>query len=88
MSDKAPGDNEIPVLQDVVVPVSQVESKAEANEVTEPSLLSSTLQQEVEAIINRARADFDATIEQALKEMQQRVERELNELHIHLTKEQ
>ncbi len=94
MSDQEQNDTRIPVLKDMVVPVTQTTTSkavADANlseQVTEeppPSLLSSTLQAEVDAIIEKARADFDATIAQALHEMQQRIERELSELHVQLT---
>lgn len=92
MPDKESGKIEIPVLRDVVVPVDHSATTPD-NKPNQPrpvdndaTLLSSTLQQEVEAIITRARADFDATIERAVREMQQRVEKELDELHIHLTK--
>lgn len=90
MSDQEQDDSRIPVLKDVVVPVSQTttavtETDAQSETVSSPSLLSSTLQAEVDAIIEKARADFDATIAQALSEMQQRIERELSELHVQLT---
>ena len=82
MADSDPSEPKIPVLKDVVVPVT-------ANEVgraaAEPSLLSSTLQAEIDAIIIQARADFEATIAQLQVEMQQRVEQELSELHLQLT---
>lgn len=96
MSDQEQDDRRIPVLKDVVVPVSQTTAATETDAqgtqpeaqiiaVSSPSLLSSTLQAEVDAIIEKARADFDATIAQALSEMQQRIERELSELHVQLT---
>ncbi len=94
MSNQEQNNSRIPVLKDMVVPVSQpTASTAEADanlnkqvtEVSSPSLLSSTLQAEVDAIIEKARADFDATIAQALSDMQRRIERELSELHVQLT---
>jgi len=102
MSDQEQDDSRIPVLKDVVVPVSQTtvattdtdahsdvhsgaQSDTQIAAVSSPTLLSSTLQAEVDAIIEKARADFDATIAQALSEMQQHIERELSELHVQLT---
>ncbi len=84
MPDNQSLEENIPVLKDVVVPVVK-EATSPAPAEPGPSLLSSTLQAEIDAIINQARADFEATIAQLQKEMQQRVERELNELHIQLT---
>ncbi len=75
----------IPVLRDVVVPVIPSETRETSTAQAEPSLLTSTLQDEIDTIILQARADFEATIAHLQKEMQQRVERELNELHVQLT---
>ena len=82
MADSESSEPKIPVLKDVVVPVTANEASSAA---AEPSLLSSTLQAEIDAIIIQARADFEATIAQLQVEMQQRVEQELNELHVQLT---
>ena len=86
MPDNQPQKQNIPVLKEVVVPVMKEEvSSAPPPVEPEPSLLSSTLQAEIDAIINQARADFEGAIAQLQKEMRQRVERELNELHVQLT---
>ncbi len=90
MSDNESKELNIPVLKDVVIPVVQstkASTTIDANDplTPEPSLLSSTLQTEIDTIISQAQADFDATIAQLLEEMQQRVERELGELHVQLT---
>jgi len=82
MSDPESPEMNIPVLKDVVVPVATNDVSTTS---TEPSLLTSTLQAEIDTIINQARADFEATITQLQKEMQLRVERELSELHVQLT---
>jgi len=82
MADSESSEPKIPVLKDVVVPVTANEAGSAA---AEPSLLSSTLQAEIDAIIIQARADFEATIAQLQVEMQQRVEQELSELHLQLT---
>ncbi len=82
MSDNPSKPMNIPVLRDVVVPVatSQTSTIPPA-----PSLLTSTLQEEIDTIIVQARADFEAAIAHLQEEMQQRVEREINELHVQLT---
>lgn len=77
--------SEIPLLKDVVIATTQTTVPAEVAAAPQPSLLSSTLQEEVDAIIAQARADFDTAIAKALSEMQQRIEQELSELHIQLT---
>ncbi len=90
MNDNEPKMQKIPVLKDVVIPVVQPEKANATHEqihepiAAEPSLLSSTLQAEIDAIVNQARADFEATIAQLLEEMEQRIERELRELHLQL----
>ncbi len=86
MPDKESKPVNIPVLRDVVIPVTANANANKANVVAvEPSLLNATLQAEIDTIINQARTDFEATIAQLQKEMQQRVKRELNELHVQLT---
>ena len=85
MSDTEHSEINIPVLKDVVVPVTANATSEVATIPVEPSLLSSTLQGEIDAIIFQARADFEAAMAQLQKEMQARVERELSELHVQLT---
>jgi len=75
----------IPVLRDVVVPVAASETRETSTIPAEPPLLTSTLQDEIDTIILQARADFEAAIAHLQEEMQQRVKRELNELHIQFT---
>ena len=78
----------IPVLRDVVVPVTTSETRETSTipaEPAEPPLLTSTLQDKIDTIILQARADFEAAIAHLQEEMQQRVKRELNELHIQFT---
>jgi len=82
MADNQSSEPKIPVLKDVVIAATSGDT---SNATAQPSLLSSTLQAEIDAIINQARADFEATIAQLQVEMQQRVEQELSELHIQLT---
>jgi len=82
MANSESSEPKIPVLKDVVIPVTPGDASTTT---AQPSLLTSTLQAEIDAIINQARADFEATITQLQTEMQQRVERELNELHVQLT---
>jgi len=82
MANNEPSEPKIPVLKDVVIAVTPGDASPAP---AQPSLLSSTLQAEIDAIIIQARADFEATIAQLQEEMQQRVERELNELHVQLT---
>jgi hypothetical protein len=84
MADNHSSEPKIPVLKDVVIAVTPGDASP-ATAIAQPSLLSSTLQAEIDAIIIQARADFEATIAQLQLEMQQRVERELNELHVQLT---
>jgi len=85
MADNEPSEMNIPVLKDVVVPVMANEAPEASAILPERSLLTSTLQDEIDVIILQARADFEATIAQLQEQMQQRVERELSELHIQLT---
>ncbi|MBL1261243.1 MAG: hypothetical protein COB33_011995 [Thiotrichaceae bacterium] len=76
----------IPVLRDVVVPVTTSNTReTSTTPPVAPSLLTSTLQEEINIIINQARVDFEATMAQLQDEIQQRVERELNDLHVQLT---
>jgi len=84
MANSESSEPKIPILKDVVIPVTPGDAST-ATATAQPSLLTSTLQAEIDAIINQARADFEATIAQLQAEMQQRVERELNELHVQLT---
>jgi len=84
MPDQPADDIEIPVLKDMVVPVTPTEAQPEKAKPASAAdnTHAATLQAEVDHIIERARSDFDKTIAEALTEMQARIERELGELHI------
>ncbi|MCF6323748.1 MAG: hypothetical protein L3J89_05410 [Gammaproteobacteria bacterium] len=85
MSDNQSKPVNIPVLRDVVVPVVASETRETSTIPAEQPLPASTLQDGIDTIIVQARADFETAIAHLQEEMQQRVERELNELHSQLT---